>query len=165
MRLNESGFALPETMAALLIVALMAMLVVRSSGANALMRTQLAARATAASLAAELSEWSRRRGEALLGSSLAEALAAEQPVLFCDDGACNAGDGARYYIAEWKRRLQQAIPDARVEVCIDHPPATAALRWECEVSGSTKVLKLGWPSHPGAQRFRPAIMVELGSAG
>ncbi len=164
MRLTESGFGLYETMAALVIVALMGMLVVRSSGANALVRTQLAARATAASLAAELSEWTRRRGDALLGTSLAEVLAAEPPEVFCDDGGCNAGDGARYYIAEWKRRLQQAIPGARTEVCIDHPPVTAALRWECDGSGLANVLKLGWPSYPGAQRFRPAIIVELGAA-
>lgn len=162
MRPNESGFALPETMVALLLVALMGMLVVRSSGANALGCKQSAAKATAAGLAAELSEWTRRRGEALLGISLAEALAAAQPEIFCDEGACNAAEGARYYIADWKRRLQHAIPDARAEVCIDHPPAVAPLRWECDLSGSTSVLKLGWPPYSGAPRFRPAIMVELG---
>lgn len=162
MRPRASGFALSETIVALLIVAIVGMLVVRSSGANALVRTQSAARSTAADLAAELSEWTRRHGEAVLGTSLADALAAGSPDMVCDDGACDAGQGARYYIAQWKRRLRQAIPGVRVAVCIDQPPSRTTLGWECDESGTTQVLKLGWPPYPGAQLVRPTIVVELG---
>ncbi len=165
MRLRESGFALAETAAALLIVALAAMLVVQTSGANTVARTQAAARSSAARLAAELSEWTRRGGEASLAQPLAFQISgAAEPALPCHEGDCDAGQGARHYLSVWRTRLLQAVPGVRVEICADAPPDDDRAVWECDPAGRVSVLKLGWPSAAGAIDFPPALAIELGPA-
>ncbi len=166
MRLRESGFALPETAAALLIVTLAAMLVVRSGGANAVARAQALARSSAARLAAELSEWTRRQGEASVAEPLAPWVAGTAgPALPCHEGDCDAAQGARHYLSIWRLRLLRVIPGVRAELCADQPPADGRLVWACDPSGSALVLKLGWPSVPGDTAFPPVLAVEIGPAG
>lgn len=165
MPLRKSGFALPETAAALLIVAIAAVLVVRTSGANAVARAHAAARSSAAGLAAELSEWTRRGGEASLAEPLAPWIAgAVEPALPCHEGDCDAAEGARHYLSVWRRRLRQAVPGVRAEICIDASPGNDRVVWECDPAGRVSVLKLGWPPAAGARDFPPALAVELGPA-
>ncbi len=166
MRLRESGFALPGTAAALLIVVLAAMLVVRTSGGNAVARAQALARSSAARLAAELAEWTHRRGEESLAQPLAPWIAgAAGPELPCHEGACDSAQGARHYLSVWRMRLLRAIPGVRAELCTDQLPAGGRLGWDCDPSGPASVLKLGWPSVQGDTAFPPRLVVELGPAG
>lgn len=165
MRAKLCGFALAETMVALLIVAMASMLVVRDSGANAVVRAQWAAKVRAARLAAELADWTRRGGEQALGMPLAQALVdASQPALLCHDGTCDAAQGAWHHLFVWQTRLRRAVPGARVVICIDDPPTTATAAWACDPAGQATVLKLGWPSYLGAHAVRPMLAIELGPA-
>ncbi len=165
MQRRESGFAVLETAVALLIVSLAAVLVVQSGGANAVARTQALARSSAARLAAELSEWTRRHGEAAPAEPLALLIAsAGDPALPCHEGDCDAAQGARHFLHMWHMRLLRTLPGARAEICNDHPPGLARPAWACDPGGSASVLKLGWPSAPGASGFPPALAIELGPA-
>lgn len=166
MRLKKSGFALPETAAALLIVVLAAMLVMRTSGASAVVRAQALARSSAARLAAELAEWTQRRGEESLAQALAPWIAGTAgPALPCHEGDCDAAQGARHYLSTWRMRLLRAIPGARAELCADQPPAGGPPVWACDPAGRASVLKLGWPLAHGVTDFPPVLAVELGPAG
>ncbi len=163
MQMRESGFALPEAAVALLIVSLAATLVVRASGVNTVTRTQALARSSVARLAAELSEWTHRRGEASLAQPLALWVAgAAGPALPCHAGDCDAAQGARHYLSVWRMRLLRAVPGIRAEVCTDAPPAAGQLHWTCDPAGQVTVLKLGWPTAAGGADFPPLLAVELG---
>ncbi len=165
MNRKEPGFALLETAVALLIVSLAAVLVLQSGGASAVARTQALARGSAARLAAELSEWTRRHGEASLAESLALMVAgAGEPALPCHEGDCDAAQGARHFLHAWRMRLLRTIPGVRAEVCNDHPPDDDPPGWACDPDGSASVLKLGWPAAPGVTGFSPALAIELGPA-
>ncbi len=163
MRNQTSGWVLYEVAVSLMLVALGAEHVVRSSGLHAAMRAQSAATAAAARLAAELSEWAQRRGLHVLDLPVDGLLAARlSPAPACHDGDCDAAQGARYFLAQWHARLWQAIPQARAEICIDRLPTRSGVDWPCAHDGAVAVLKLGWPTGRSATEFRPAMAVALG---
>lgn len=162
MRVKLSGFAFGETLIALMIVSIAGLLVVQSSGTNAVVRTKSVSRAAAARLATELSEWARRRGLQWLDLSAGDLLAAiETPAYACHDGDCNSVQGARHYLYQWRARLLRAIPGVRAEVCIDYPPGRATVGWACVPEGRARVLKMGWPPYPGVIDFLPTLMLQL----
>jgi len=163
MRNQMSGWVLCEMAVSLMLVALVAEQVVRSSGVHAAMRAQSAATGAAARLAAELSEWVRRRGLNVLGLPVDGLLAAPlTPVPACHDGDCDAAQGASHFLAQWQARLRQAIPQVRAEICTDRLPTQSDVGWPCAQDGAVAVLKLGWPTVRSATEFRPAIAVALG---
>jgi hypothetical protein len=162
---KTSGWVLYEVAVSLMLVALGAEHVVRSSGIHVAMHKQSAATAAAARLGTELSEWAQRRGLHVLGLPVDGLLAARlSPTPACHDGGCDAVQGARYFLAQWQARLWQAIPQARAEICIDRLPARSGVDWPCAQDGTVAVLKLGWPSARSATVFRPAMAVALGPA-
>lgn len=162
MRTPRNGFSLVETMLALLMVSLAAMLLVRSSTANALALAQVIKKSSAVRLASEFSAWTHRDGHLALGMPLDQALAeAGAHTVLCDLGDCNAAQGAWQYLSRWCERLSLAIPDAQVDICIDQAPQPGQALWFCDPKGKAWVMKLGWPPASAAE---PAIVVELAPA-
>jgi type IV pilus assembly protein PilV len=67
--------------------------------------------------------------------------------------ACNAEALAAWDMGEWKRRVAEALPGARLSVCFDEKPWNAAASeydWACSQSGRHMVVKLGWIPHADA---------------
>lgn len=62
--------------------------------------------------------------------------------------ACADGDAtAKRDVYEWWKRVDLAIPGARVAVCQDSTPyetATGLPQWTCSNSGGTLAIKIGW---------------------
>ena len=155
----RSGFSLAETLIALLMLSLAAMLMLRASAANALVMAQTMRAASAVRLASEFSAWVSRGGHTVLGMPLDEALAhSEAHATACDDGGCSAEDGAWHYLSRWRERVFETIPDAQIVICADTAPADKPTAWGCDADGSAWVMKLGWRS---GSVVVPAIVVEL----
>lgn len=166
MQTKRWGFALSETMVSLALVAVVGVLVIRSSGANAVVSAQAVATVSAARLAAELSDWTRRGGLRALGVAADQALAEVQAAAPCHAGLCDATQGARHYLFRWHTRLLDTVSGARVVLCVDQLPVgpAAGSDWTCDSAGGQAVLKLGWPPYPGSVGWRPALAIALGPA-
>ena len=161
MQKCRSGFSLVETLVALLLVSLAAMLVVRSSAANAVALAQAVKKSGAIRLTSEFSAWTHRSGHLALGMPLGEALAeVDARSICCDAGDCNAEDAAWHYLSHWRERLSREIPDARITVCVDEIPSLPDAGWPCDPHGHSWVLKLGWPPRSD---IAPFVIVELGA--
>lgn len=161
------GFSLVETMVAVLLVSLAALLLVQASRSNAAARSQSLIRASAVRLGTELAEWTRRGGHQALGMPLAQALLESLPpasLRDCHDPAqtCDPQQAARHYLSRWQSRLREAIADARLVVCTDHAAGAATGDWECNPDGHTQVLKIGNARRDGG--MRPAAIIDLGIA-
>lgn len=159
MPTSRGGFSLLETLVALLMVSLAAMLLVKASAANALVLARSIKSASAVRLASEFSAWTYRHGHRALGMPLDQAMdEAAIRATDCDEGYCSAAQGAWHYLSRWRERVLLQIPDARIAVCIDgaHSSGTG---WSCDASGDAWVLKLGWPPKSGVG---PSLVVELG---
>jgi len=156
---SRYGFSLAETLIALLMLSMAAMLMLRSSAANALVMAQTMKAASAVRFASEFSAWVNRGGHTVLGMSLDEALAqSDAHRVSCDDGGCSAEDGAWHYLSRWRERVFEAIPDAQIMICTDSVPVDKPTGWHCDAGGSAWVMKLGWRSGSVAA---PAIVLEL----
>lgn len=162
MRTPRNGFSLVETLLALLMVSLAAMLLVRSSASNAFALAQVMKKSSAVRLASEFSTWTHRNGHLTLGMPLDQAVAeAGAHSMVCDLGNCDAAQGAWHYLSRWTERLSVAIPDAQVGICIDRVPQPGQAVWSCDSHGNAWVMKLGWPP---SSAEAPAIVVELTTA-
>ena len=162
MQRSRHGFSLVETLVALLLVSLAAMLLVRASAANAVALAQTIKHASAVRLASEFSAWTHRDGHLALGMPLDEAIAVSAArSAACYDGNCSAEQGAWHYLSRWRERLYADIPDARISVCVDDEPSSYGALWFCDSHGDAWVMKLGWP--PQSDNV-PAIVIELGPA-
>ena len=72
--------------------------------------------------------------------------------------SCDAASLAAWDIGEWTRRVAKALPGARVRVCFDEKPWSAAAgeyAWACSQTGRNLVAKLGWAPHAGATNIKP----------
>ncbi len=159
---SRQGFSLVETLLALLLLSLTAMLLVRTSAANAIALAQTTKLSTAVRMASEFSEWTHRSGQLALGVPLDQAL----PELgahriSCDDGDCSAEQGAWHYVSRWRERLALAIPDVRVDICIAIAPFDGTAGWSCDPDGGVWVMKLGWPPRSAVA---PTIAIALAPA-
>jgi type IV pilus assembly protein PilV len=163
MPASRRGFSLVETLIALLIVSLAAMLMVRSSAANAIALAHSMKRVSAVRLASEFSAWVYRDGPVALGMPLDDAMAeANAQAIDCHEGHCTAEQGAWHYLSRWRERLLLEIPDARVLICVDDAPSVSGAGWSCHPDGATWVMKLGWPPRSDDG---PVITLELGTTG
>ena len=159
--MRRRGFSLIETLVALMMVSLAAMLMLRSSGANAVAFRQARTKMLATRLGSELGTWVRRGGADLLNRPLADAIALDVSAFACYDGECDAAQGAGYLLSEWRERLQLAVPGVQISVCLDSVTNAPVFQWQCDSAGASLVLKLGWP--PNAL-LRPGVVIELGPA-
>lgn len=159
--MNMKGFSLVETLVALTMVALAAMLMVRASSTNASLLRQAETKASAMRLATELAAWARRGGGTSLGMSLPDAIGRIGNAPACHDGSCSAEQGDWHLLSTWHERLHSAVPGVRLAACTDGFPDESAIAWDCDPSGGALVLKLGWPPQALA---RPAIAIPLAGA-
>ncbi len=162
---RPAGFSLVETCVAVLVASLAALLLVTSGQSHDLARTQSLNRASAVRLGTELADWARRGGHRDLDLPLAEALAEPPSARFSPDchqpePACNPRQAAWHYLLRWRARLQEAIAGARLVVCDDLEPGSAAGDWACDASGSARVLKIGTTGRHDSSR--PAAIIDLG---
>ena len=161
MRTSRYGFSLVETLVALLLVSLAAMLQVRASAANTVALARTIKYASAIRLASEFSAWTHRNGHRALGVSLDQAIdeSRAHPINCYEN--CTAKQTAWQFVSHWLERLAIDIPDARISICVDQSSPSSASRWACDSKGDAWVIKLGWPSQSDVA---PVIAVELGPA-
>ncbi len=156
--LSGFGFSLIETLVALLMVAMAAMVLARVSSANSAARMQTAAASTAIRLASEFAEWTRRDGHVQLGVPLSEALVQAASVSLtgeCPDG-CDARQAAWRYLAGWRARVLRALPGAQLLVCADDVVRNTTATWSCRDGGSALMLKIK------ARNLARPVAVDLG---
>ena len=162
------GFSLVETLVSLLMVTLAAMLVIRMSAANEIVSQQSSKKASAFRLGSELADWVQRGGHLALGVPLEQALTElansstvnRQSIPCCVAADCDASASAWYYLALWRDRLQQAIPDNRWALCEGEIDTLDDLDWACAREGSVLLMKLGWP----AKANKAGAVIPLGAA-
>lgn len=157
------GFSVVEQMVALLMVALTALLLIRSNTANSIIFQNASRRASAVRLASEFSAWVRRGGHLGLGMPLEQALKQSSSTnvpsnTCCVEFSCDNSAIAWHYLTAWQRRLRQVIPDARVMVCLGDVNSSATTDWTCATHGSALLMKLGWPITTPA----PALVIPIG---
>ena len=160
--MGQHAFSLVETLVALLMISLAAMLLVRASAANAIALAQTIKYASAIRLVSEFSAWTHRDGHQVLGIALDEAFAESSAhASDCYEGSCSAEQGAWHYLVRWQERLLLDIPDVRVDLCIDNEFSVPTTRWSCDPHGNSWVMKIGWPPRSKAA---PTIVIALGAA-
>jgi len=157
------GFSVVEQMVALLMVALTALLLIRSNTANSIIFQNASRRASAVRLASEFSAWVRRGGHLGLGMPLEQALKQSSSTnvpsnTCCVAFSCDKSAIAWQYLTAWQRRLRQVIPDTRVMVCLGDVNSSAMMDWTCATHGSTLLMKLGWPITAPA----PKLVIPVG---
>lgn len=162
MRIERQGFSLVETLVALLMISLAAMLLVRASAANAIALAQTLKYTSAVRLASEFSAWTHRDGHQALGMPLDEALSESSAhSSTCYEGSCSKEQSAWHYLVRWRERMSLDIPDARVDLCVDNELSLLSLEWSCDPHGSAWVMKIGWPPR---DEKAPMMVVALGPA-
>lgn len=98
----------------------------------------------------------------LLDITLSTSTNIAVPSVNCFTTGCpTVKDVANWDIADWQRRVQAALPTARVKVCFDQTPFDSAGRaqWGCTNSGDITVLKMSWT------RKNTAGTLEFGANG
>lgn len=165
MRNRMCGGVIFQVAISMLFVAFAAHYLALSRIHDAQVSAQSAARAAAAELAIELSEWTLRRGPQRLGLPVTDLLTGPvDQAASCFEGTCTGEQGARHFLAHWRKRLQRAIPEARASICVDRVPTSFGATWQCDPGGPVSVLKLGWPSRSDAAPAPPMMAVVLGPA-
>lgn len=162
MRTRQQAFSLVETLVALLMISLAAMLLVRASAANAIALAQTIKYASAIRLASEFSAWTHHDGHQALGMPLNDAFAESSAhTSDCYEGSCSAEQGAWHYLVRWRERLLLDIPDVRVDLCVDNELSVLSAEWACDPHGGAWVMKIGWP--PRDEKV-PTMVIALGPA-
>lgn len=138
---SQRGFTLVEVLAAIFILALAAS-GVAAMQLHALPTAQHSAYQSAAlQLAIELAELLRAEAQPVLYQF--DYNAASTQSVACTQTGCD--------LAAWKQRVADALPRARVVVCMDSTPVlNDTLRWACSGAGGPLLIKVGWASRePG----------------
>ena len=83
----------------------------------------------------------------LLDVTLASSTSIPTPAVNCFVLGCPiVKDAASWDVADWQKRVQAALPSARVKVCFDQTPFDSAgkAQWDCTSNGDIAVLKMSW---------------------
>ena len=83
----------------------------------------------------------------LLDVTLASSTSIPTPAVNCFLLGCPiVKDAANWDVADWQKRVQVALPSARVKVCFDQTPFDGAgkAQWDCTSNGDIAVLKMSW---------------------
>lgn len=158
----ENGFSLVEVLVSILVLAIG---VIGAAGAQ--LAAQRAVQQTAfqnfaVQLAAEISDAIRtadRQGSpamVFLTQVDYKSGVHDEPVLphkLCYMEDCDAEEFLQFEIYEWKKRIRNALPEGRLQICRDPAPAAygtgEALAWGCgdaNDNAAPVVIKLGWRS-------------------
>jgi type IV pilus assembly protein PilV len=149
------GFTLVEVLIAIVILSF-GVLGALGMQVNAIrMNKEVRYQATALSLARELAE--KMRGNHvvaitpsnayLLSRTLEPTTSISAPGSNCYTGQCSTGaEIAAWDIYEWQLRVRDALPSAKVVICMDSAPfdASGNPRWSCVGGGNVAVLKMAW---------------------
>ncbi|MFY7955825.1 MAG: hypothetical protein ACOVN8_06650 [Burkholderiaceae bacterium] len=163
MARRRFGFSVVEQMVALLMVAMTALLLIRSNTTNSIIFQNASRRASAVRLVSEFSAWVRRGGHLGLGMPLEQALKQSSSTTVvsnacCVESSCDKAASAWHYLTAWQWRLRQVMPDARVMVCLGDVNSSAMTDWTCATHGSALLMKLGWP----VTAPTPALVIPIG---
>lgn len=83
----------------------------------------------------------------LLDVTLASSTSIPTPAVNCFLLGCPiVKDAANWDVVDWQKRVQAALPSARVKVCFDQTPFDNAgkAQWDCTFNGDIAVLKMSW---------------------
>jgi len=155
---HQRGFSLIEVLVSIVILSIGVLGAVGMQAASMQANKEVRYQAIAGSLARELAE--KMRGNHvvalqttvganpyLLNVTLDADTTPAAPGTNCYTASCTTGLAiAAWDIYEWQLRLKDALPSARVVVCMDASPFDAAglPEWACSNSGNVAVLKLAW---------------------
>ena len=160
------GLSIPEVLVSLGLIAISTLSVILTV-AHAMAISKAASKQHAAwRLASELSAWMHARGHQALGKQpedLPELSLEQASSSDCYAVACTAREAAYVFLLDWRRRLQERLPGARLVICRDTQPwdeKGGKWRWSCRQTGPSPVglwLKLGWPLAGQSEVFSPGI--------
>jgi type IV pilus assembly protein PilV len=135
----STGFTLTEVLIAMLILALGAGGVISMQIHALRMARESAYQASAVALAAELAEFLHDI------PTIPSLPASTSTIGNCYWQICDTTAMTAFLINDWQQRLQQALPQARAQLCHDHG---AQLRWDCSNNPQDSLfIKIGWVSH------------------
>lgn len=160
-----AGFSLLEVLIALLVLATCAGALLALQLANLQGVRQSAARSRAVQIVTEIADWLR------MDATPAFAAFSDvpgKPDVFCDRDTCTPAQMQAYGMYEWRRRIHDSLPNARLVVCRDAQPwdaVTRAWRWTCEAGdprSAPVVIKLGWTERADGRMFAPLVVGTVG---
>ena len=179
----EAGFSLIEVLVAIIILSIGMLGAVGMQAAAMQSNKETRNQSVAASFARELADKMRGNHAVAIKSAAADNpyLIAETtltgtgsfvaPTENCFTTACSSAAAVAIWdMADWKNRVQNALPDPKIKVCLDKAPfaADGTAKWACTDDGDITVLKMAWTSTStdGKLQFtsgniRPLIIVPL----
>ena len=154
---HSAGFSLVEVLISIVVLSFGMLGMVGLQAAALQANREARMQSTATNLARELAEKMRGNHEVAvlttnnpyLGDFASTPLAAATPTFCLSVGTTpctNQTAVANAEMTEWLSRVNADLPGARVVVCFDNNPFTAAglPQWGCSVSGDIAVVKIGW---------------------
>ena len=178
----EAGFSLIEVLVAIIILSIGMLGAVGMQAAAMQSNKETRNQSVATSFARELADKMRGNSVVAIKSAagdnpylIAETLEGTKafvaPTENCFTTACSSAAAvATWDMADWKNRVQNALPDPKIRVCFDKAPfaADGTAQWACTDDGDITVLKMAWTSTStdGKLQFtsgniRPLIIVPL----
>lgn len=153
---HSAGFSLVEVLISIVVLSFGMLGMVGLQAAALQANREARMQSTATNLARELAE--KMRGNhtvAILTTAnpyignFTSPLTATTPTFCLSVGAtpcANVTAVANAEMTEWLSRVDDALPGARVRVCFDSTPYTAAglPQWDCSDTGDIAVVKIGW---------------------
>ena len=173
---TQSGFSLIEVMISIVILSIGMLGAAGMQAAAMQSNKETRNQSVAASFARELAD--KMRGNSVVAIKSA---AADNPYLTgtatfvaptenCFTTACSSAAAvANWDMADWKSRVQNALPDPKIRVCFDRTPfaTDGTAQWACTNDGDITVLKMAWTSTgtdgklQTSSNIRPLIIVPL----
>lgn len=179
----QSGFSLIEVLVAIIILSIGMLGAVGMQAAAMQSNKETRNQSVATSFARELADKMRGNHTVAIKSAAADnpyliaettltgTAVFEAPTENCFTTACSSAAAvASWDMADWKNRVQNALPDPKIRVCFDKAPfaADGMAQWACTDDGDITVLKMAWTSTgtDGKLQFtsgniRPLIIVPL----
>ena len=180
---TQSGFSLIEVLISIVILSIGMLGAAGMQAAAMQSNKETRNQSVAASFARELADKMRGNHRVAIKSAaadnpylIAETLTLTGTATFvaptenCFTTACPSPAAvATWDMADWKNRVQNALPDPKIRVCFDKTPfaADGTAQWACTNDGDITVLKMAWTgtSTDGklqtSSNIRPLIIVPL----
>ena len=179
---TQSGFSLVEVLISIVILSIGMLGAAGMQAAAMQANKETRNQSVAASFARELADKMRGNSVVAIKSAAADNpyLIAETtltgtatfvaPTENCFTTACSSAAAvASWDMADWKNRVQNALPDPKIKICFDKTPfaTDGTAQWLCTNDGDITVLKMAWTgtSTDGklqtSSNIRPLIIVPL----
>ena len=179
---TQSGFSLIEVLISIVILSIGMLGAAGMQAAAMQSNKETRNQSVAASFARELADKMRGNHRVAIKSAAADNpyLIAETaltgtasfvaPTENCFTTACSSAAAvATWDMADWKNRVQNALPDPKIKICFDKTPFAddGTAQWACTNDGDITVLKMAWTSTSTdgklqtSGNIRPLIIVPL----